>query len=70
MAKEIYNTSIENIEENPHRIISEYLSEEITGLDPYKDRLEKMNKVTKKDIKKVLNKINMDTIFLLEGDLK
>ncbi len=70
MAKEIYNTSIENIEENPHRIISEYLSEEITGLDPYKDRLEKMNKVTKKDIKKALNKINMDTIFLLEGDLK
>ena len=28
-----------------------------------------MNKVTKKDIKKVLKKINMDTIFLLEGDI-
>jgi hypothetical protein len=29
-----------------------------------------MDKVTKKEIIKTLKKINMDTIFLLEGDTK
>lgn len=69
MAKEIYSSAISNIEENPSSLISEYLTEEITGLDSYKKRVEIMNKVTKKDIKKVLKKINTDTIFLLEGDI-
>ena len=69
MAKEIYSSAISNIEENPSSLISEYLTEEITGLDSYKKSVEIMNKVTKKDIKKVLKKINTDTIFLLEGDI-
>ena len=68
-AKEIYSSAISNIEESPASLISEYLTEEITGLDSYTKRVEIMNKVTKKDIKKVLKKINMDTIFLLEGDI-
>ena len=70
MAKEIYNSSISNIEENPHRIINEYFIEEITKLDNYKDRLEIIKKVTKKEIVKAIKKINIDTIFLLEGDIK
>lgn len=69
MAKEIYSSAISNIEESPASLISEYLTEEITGLDSYKKRVEIMNKVTKKDIKKVIKKINTDTIFLLEGDI-
>ena len=68
-AKEIYSSAISNIEESPASLISEYLTEEITGLDSYTKRVEIMNKVTKKDIKKVLKKINVDTIFLLEGDV-
>lgn len=69
MAKEIYSSAISNIEESPASLISEYLTEEITGLDSYKKRVEIMNKVTKKDIKKVIKKMNTDTIFLLEGDI-
>lgn len=67
-AKQIYSTSIESIEENPNNLINEYLTEMVTGLDNYRDRIEKMNKVTKKDIVNALKKIHMDTIFLLEGD--
>ena len=69
MAKEIYSSAISNIEESPASLISEYLTEEITGLDSYKKRVEIMNKVTKKDIKKVIKKMITDTIFLLEGDI-
>lgn len=70
MAKEMYSTSISNIEESPHRIINEYFIEQIVKLDNYKDRLENIKKVTKKEIVKVMKKINIDTIFLLEGDIK
>ena len=66
-AKEYYHTSLEEIEENENRMISEVLSMEIIGLDPVETRMEKMNTVKKQDIVKVLKKIDMDTIFLLEG---
>lgn len=67
IAKEFYHTSLEAIEENENAIISEYLFEEILGLDSIKERSEKMNKVKKQDITKVCKKITMDTVFLLEG---
>ncbi len=70
MAKEIYISSINNIEEKPLYLINEYFSEEITKLDNYQERVAKIKKVTKKDIIKALKKIKMDTIFLLEGDTK
>ncbi len=66
-AKEFYHTSLEEIEENENTMINEILSEEILGLEPIATRLEKMNKVRKQDIIKVCKKINMDTVFLLEG---
>ena len=69
IAKEYYQASITSIEENPMNIIREYLTEEMTGLDPYKERLQIMNKVTKSEIIKAYKKIKMDTIFLLEGDI-
>lgn len=67
VAKEFYNTIQEELEENEYRLTNDYLSCLILGLDPIEKRLEKMNKVTKKDIIKAAKKINMDTIFLLEG---
>ena len=70
MAKELYKTAITNIEEQPLNLINEYLLESITGIEPYTERAKIMDKVTKKEIIKTLKKINMDTIFLLEGDTK
>lgn len=67
-AKQIYSTAIESIEANPNNIINEYLTENLTGIENYKERIEIMNKVTKKEIINALKKIHMDTVFLLEGD--
>ena len=68
IAKELYNTSIMSIEENPMNLIREYLTEEMMGIEPYTERTTIMNKVSKKEIIRVFKKIKMDTIFLLEGD--
>ena len=68
IAKELYNTMIDTIEESPYNLINEYLSERVIGFEDYKDRDQIMNNVTKKEIVKVFRKIKMDTIFLLEGD--
>lgn len=67
IAKEFYNTVQEEIEENEHRLINDALSRLILGVDPIEERSSKMNKVTKQDIVKAAKKINIDTIFLLEG---
>ncbi len=67
IAKEVYHTALEEIEENENAIISEILFEEILGIESIPQRLEKMNKVKKQDITKVCKKITMDTVFLLEG---
>lgn len=67
IAKEFYNTAQEEIEENEHRIINDYLSRELLSIDKKEIRIEKMNNVTKQEIIKVSKKINIDTIFLLEG---
>ena len=67
VAKEFYYTSIAEIEEDEYRIISEFLMEEILGLAPIVERLKKMSKVNKHEIVRVLKKVTMDTVFLLEG---
>ena len=67
IAKEYYNTACEEVEESEYKIINEYLSQEILGIEPLEERVKIMNKVTKKDIVKVAKKIEMDTVFLLEG---
>ena len=67
IAKEYYNTACEEVEESEYKIINEYLSQEILGIEPLEERVKIMNKVTKKDIIKVAKKIEMDTVFLLEG---
>ena len=67
IAKEFYNTAVEEISENEHRIINDYLSRELLGTDSIDERIEKMSKVTKQEIIKASKKIGMDTVFLLEG---
>lgn len=67
IAKEFYITSLESIEESEHNIISEYLFEDILGIDPIKIRRENIKKVRKQDIVKASKKISIDTVFLLEG---
>ena len=67
IAKEYYNTACEEVEESEYKIINEYLSQEILEVEPLEERVKIMNNVTKKDIVKVIKKIDMDTVFLLEG---
>ena len=67
IAKEYYNTACEEVEESEYKIINEYLSQEILGVEPLEERVKIMNNVTKKDIVKVIKKIDMDTVFILEG---
>ena len=67
IAKEYYNTACEEVEESEQKIINEYLSQEILGTEPLEERVKIMNNVSKKDIIKVMKKIDMDTVFLLEG---
>lgn len=70
VAKEFYKTSAESLMESPSRIINEVLTEEILGVEPLSERVRKIEKVTKKDIIRACKKINMDTVFLLEGGNK
>ena len=70
VAKEFYKTSAESLMESPSRIINEVLTEEILGVEPLSERVRKIEKVTKKDIMRACKKINMDTVFLLEGGNK
>lgn len=67
IAKEYFETAIEETEESQHRIIDNYMMMEFIGTDSLDVKREKMKKVTKKDIIKVAKKVNIDTIFLLEG---
>ena len=67
VAQEFYKTSAESLMESPSRIINEVLTEEILGVEPLSERVRKIEKVTKKDIMRACKKINMDTVFLLEG---
>lgn len=67
IAKEYFETAIEETEESQHRIIDNYMMMEFIGTDTLEVKREKMNQVSKADIVKVAKKVNIDTIFLLEG---
>lgn len=68
IAKEYYNTALDDVEESPSRIIENYFLSDLIGTDTIEEKRTKMNKVTKEEIIKVAKKVKMDTIFLLEGD--
>ena len=67
-AKEFFETSYDQFEENPNAVINMYLAMEYLGLDDIDTRRKMTNKVTKNEIIKVAKKIHMDTVFTLEGD--
>ena len=67
IAKEYFETALEETEESQHRLIDNYMMMEFIGTDTLDVKREMMSKVTKKDIVKVAKKVNIDTIFLLEG---
>lgn len=66
-AKEYYNTALEEVEDSESKIINNYYMMELIGTDDIDTKRKMMNKVTKDEIIKVAKKVNIDTIFLLEG---
>lgn len=67
MAKEYYNTALEEIEDSQSKIINNYLMMELINADDIDVKREKMNKVTKNEIVRVAKKVTIDTILCLEG---
>jgi len=67
VAKEFYKSAQEEIEGNEHRIINDYIQKELLQLDDKEERIKNIEAVTKQEIVKVSKKINIDTVFLLEG---
>ena len=67
MAKEYYNTALEEIEDSQSKIINNYLMMELINADDIDVKREKMNKVTKSEIVRVAKKVTIDTILGLEG---
>lgn len=67
-AKVTYVNSIKELEDNPQNILSMYTGIEYLGSDDIDNRIKKINKVTKKDVMRLANKIHLDTIYLLEGE--
>ena len=64
---ELFKTNIQSIEDSIENIIYYMQSYEYNS-DNLETKLEHFKKVTKKDIIKVSKKIDIDTIYLLEGD--
>ncbi len=61
---------IDDIVDNPTRVINNYLLMELLGYDDLATRKRKIKKVTIEELKKTARKIKMDTVFLLYGDDK
>lgn len=67
-AKELFQTSMDELEESPSRIINAYYMMEILGSDDINKRRKKMNAVTSEEIISVAKKVKIDTIYCLEGE--
>lgn len=67
-AKELFHTSLDELEESPSRILNAYYMMELLGIDDIKTRRAKMDKVEKEDVIAVAKKIKIDTIYCLEGE--
>ncbi len=68
-AKITYINSLKELEDSPSSLLSLYAGIEYLKSDDLDNRLSKINKVTKDDVIKLANKIHLDTIYMLEGDL-
>lgn len=69
-AKVTYINSLKELEDNPDSILGLYSGIEYLHSDTIDDRLLKINKVTLNDVKVLSNKIHIDTVYLLEGDIR
>ena len=66
-ARENYISLLNEIYDNPDAIIETYVAKDLLNIGDIEERKEEVLKVTKKDIINISKKINIDTIFLLEG---
>ncbi len=66
--KEIYNNALTEIEDNQMAIISNVISQVMSDTDSIDERRKNIAKVTIDDVKNMASKVNIDTIYLLEGD--
>lgn len=67
-AKEAMISAIRASMDSPNGIISTYYAKVLVNSDDMETRIKKINQVSKDDIVKFANKINLHTIYLLEGD--
>lgn len=67
VAKEYYETAMDEMLDSQSRIIDNYLMMQLLGTDDFDVKREKMKRVTKDEIIKVAKKVKLDTIFYLEG---
>lgn len=66
-AKQLYLSSIDEIEESEDEIIDSYYMMDLLGVDDIETKKKKILTVTKEDIMKVSKKVFIDTIYMLEG---
>jgi predicted Zn-dependent peptidase len=66
-AQEDMVSIIKQIEDKPFRLINNYVSQVLFGLDDIEKRKNQIFKVTKNDVKSISKKIQLDTIYLLSG---
>ena len=67
-AKEYYTSALDDIIESAFQIIESYYMIELLGVDDIETKRKKMLKVTKEEIVAVAKKININTIYILEGN--
>lgn len=67
-AKQAIITSINMSLDSPENIISNYLFNVIADLDLPEKRIEEYQSITIKDIENIMNKVNINTIHILEGN--
>lgn len=60
---------VDNLKENNRNLIDYRYGMEVFSSDDLEKKKELINQVSKEDIKKVASKLNIDTIFFLEGEL-
>ena len=69
-AKETYISLLNSTMDYPSSLINNYYDNKIDGISLFTDRINEIDKVTMEDIKKVANKIDINTIYLFGGDSK
>ena len=67
-AKETIISSIKASMDSPAGIINTYYAKILIDSLLFKERMENISKITKEDIMELSKKINLNTLFLLEGE--